>query len=554
MKGQKAFHKSRKLYIISGTILVLIVAGLIFWRNYKYKLVNKKLDNLVTGKSRGLYQISYKNLFIDEAGGNISVENVEVMADSLVYHSMEEQNSTPQNIFHIQVPKLHITGVKTPKALLNKEISAHIIRIENASIEIIMAKGKKENESGLDKLMDPGLYRQLLGRLNSIAADSVVLENSTLTLVDKDSKRIRCKTAGLSLRFAFVAIDSVHQKDSSRILFSKELAIHCNQLDLPFRNKIYTLSVSGFDYSSQTATMHTEHIAIIPALSESDFAKAHKFAKDRFDIRIGSLDVKNIDRRGILNQQFLADTIQLNDASFRIFRDKSYPHDSVDRTHDYPQEAIMRLDLPIFVKNILFNRSYIEYKEKNEKSDSSGKVSFYHVQAALTNVTNMPEYIRRNNIMRLDFKSSFLNQTGFSAVIRMKLNDRKGDFQLDAQLGEMNAVMLNPLVKPVALAEMDKGKINGLRYHLDATNTHAKGRLMLRYEDLSVKLLKIDEDKNKYKRKFFPTLAAGVLIKKSNPMNGELRSGNVDYARDIHRSIFHLMWKSMFTGIKKIVI
>jgi hypothetical protein len=77
---------------------------------------------------------------------------------------------------------------------------------------------------------------------------------------------------------------------------------------------------------------------------------------------------------------------------------------------------------------------------------------------------------------------------------------------------------------------------------------------MIRYEDLSVKLIKKDEGKNKYKRKFFPTLAAGLLIKKSNPMNGEMRAGDVDYTRDIHRSIFHLMWKSMFTGIKKVVI
>jgi hypothetical protein len=390
--------------------------------------------------------------------------------------------------------------------------------------------------------------------LKSISADSFVIDNAVLTLVDRETKTLRCKTAGLSLRFASVAIDSTHQKDSSRILFSKEIAIHCNRLDLPFRNKVYALSVNGFDYNSETATLRTEHIAIIPSLSESDFASTYKHSKDRFDIRIGSMEIKHINRRAILNQQFLADTIELSDASFKIFRDKSYPHDSVDRTHDYPQEAIMRLDVPVFVKALIINGSYIEYKEKNDKSDSSGKVSFYHVQAVLGNITNMPEYIRLNNIMRLNFKASFLDQSAFTAVIRMKLNDRKGVFQLDAQLGELNAVVLNPLVKPLALAEMDKGKIRELRYHLDATNTHAKGKLLLRYEDLGVKLLKKDEDKNKYKTKFFPTLAAGLLVKKSNPMNGELRSADVDYSRDIHRSIFNLMWKSMFTGIKKIVM
>jgi hypothetical protein len=133
----------------------------------------------------------------------------------------------------------------------------------------------------------------------------------------------------------------------------------------------------------------------------------------------------------------------------------------------------------------------------------------------------------------------------------MRLNDRKGNFQLDAQMGALNAVMLNPLTEPMALAKLDRGKINGLRYHMNATNTHAKGRLTLRYDDLSVKLLKKDDNKNKYKTKLFPTLAAGLIIKKSNPQNGETRRVDVDYTRDIHRSIFNLMWKSLYSGIKK---
>ena len=69
----------------------------------------------------------------------------------------------------------------------------------------------------------------------------------------------------------------------------------------------------------------------------------------------------------------------------------------------------------------------------------------------------------------------------------------------------------------MALAEMEKGKITGLQYHMDATNTRAKGKLYIKYDDLNIKLLKKDDEKNKYKTKFFPTLAAGVLLKDSNP-------------------------------------
>jgi len=222
--------------------------------------------------------------------------------------------------------------------------------------------------------------------------------------------------------------------------------------------------------------------------------------------------------------------------------------------HDYPQEAIMRLPFPIYVNKILVKESYVEYKEKNDQSDSSGKVAFFHVQATFANVTNLPAYIKQKNQMDLNFNASFLNETPFNANIQMQLNDRKGNFKIDARLGELNASSLNPLLKPMALAELDKGKISGLRYHLDATNTSGRGRLIIIYSNLSLKLLKKDEDKNKYKTKLLPSIAAGFVLKDSNPQNGKTRIGNVDYTRDIHRSIFNLMWKSLFSCIKQVAM
>jgi hypothetical protein len=554
MAEKRAFHRSRLFYILSGTLLIILTIGFFIWRNYKYKLVNRKLDNLVSGKSKGLYQLSYRHLVIDEALGNISAENVELIPDSAIYLKLIEQKKAPESLFFIRIPKLMISGVKTPRALLNKEISAHIIRIQDADIEIRMGKSRNEKQNDFKTILASEQYRQLLGKLNSIRADSVVLENARLTLVDKDSKNIRCRASGLSIRFAGIAIDSSEQKDSSRMLFSNDQAVHCNQLEIPAKNKVYNFKISGLDYNSQTSLLHTEQIRLIPSQSETEFVNANKYSKDRFNIVIGSMDLVQINRQSLLRQEIVADRLILSDASFRIFRDKSVPHDSVDRTHDYPQEAIMRLSLPLYIGKIIFRNSYIEYKEKNEKSDSSGKVAFFHVNASLKNVTNLPDSIRKNNQMRLHFESSFLNASSFTADINMRLNDRLGRFQLDAKLHEMPAVMLNPLLKPMALAELEKGKINSLQYKMDATNTKARGTVLIKYEDLKIKILKKDENKNKYKQKFLPTLAAGVLLKDSNPQHDKMRVGNVDYTRDIHRSIFNLMWKSLFSGIKQVAL
>src|SRR5580692_5642229 len=146
MAEKNAFHRSRLFYILSGILLIILTVGFFIWRNYKYHLVNRKLDNFVTGKSKGLYQLSYRHLVIDEALGNISAEEVELIPDSLIYLLLIEQKTAPESLFYIRIPKLIISGVKTPRALLNKEISAHIIRIQNAEIEIRMGKSRNKKQ------------------------------------------------------------------------------------------------------------------------------------------------------------------------------------------------------------------------------------------------------------------------------------------------------------------------------------------------------------------------------------------------------------------------
>ena len=545
----------RRIYLIIGVVLLIVcTTGFFFWRKYKYQLVNKKLDKMVTGKSRGLYQINYKNLVINEALGSISAEDIEILPDSQVYQDMAAQHNQPENLFFIKIPRLSVIGVKTPKALLAKEISGHIIRLENPEVELRLAPGDKGKKSGSNLIPGTEIYRQLLGKFKSIQADSVVLENGSLTLVDIESKKIRCKVEGLSVRFSGIEIDSLTQNDSSRILFSNDVSIHGDQIVIPLKNEIYQLSVSGLDYNSKTGKLHTDQIKLKNHFSESSYARMHKYAVDRFDLALSSLDIGPINRSGLLLGQLETESVEMKGLSLHVFRDKSYPHDSVDRTHTYPQEAIMSLPFLIYIRKIRIWDSYIEYKEKNDKSDSSGRVSFHHVQATLSQVTNMKKYIQQNNQMQVQFNASFLDTTPFSAKILLRLNDRQGNFHMDARLGEIDAPALNALLKPMALAELNKGRINSLRYHLDATNTKGKGSLMLQYDHLSVKILKKDDNKNKYKTKVLPTLAAGLLVKDSNPQHGKTRSGEVDYARDIHRSIFNLMWKSLFAAIKNVVL
>jgi hypothetical protein len=551
MRDKKYSRGSLFLYIVSGFIIAGTVAGVLFWQKIKYRLVDRQLTSAISDKSSGLYTLSYKNLIIDEVAGNVSVENVHLGTDSIVYIRQSRDRAAPDWI-DIRIPKLIITGVKTPKALMNKKLEGGSIDIQSAVIELRPEKQKDSAAKQKDgtKLVDL-IYQQVLGNLRSVQADSLLVHNLTFIVRDPESGKLRFNGSGFSCGLSDILIDSAHQNDSSRILFAKEIAVSCRDLSLMSRDKKYKYIFSGLDYNSPTRSFRVSKIRVEPQLSEADFAAAYTYSKDRLDFTLENVDIRNIDRFALFNERLIADSLVVGNSSFKIFRDVSHPHDSVDRTETYPQLALMKLGLPVNVRKLILTHAFLEYKEKNAKSDSSGKLQFFDVHAVFSNVTNIGAPIKENNKMLLDFSSRFLNKAGFHAKMVMLLQDPQGKFTLDAKLDKMDPVDLNPMLQPMALAKIDRGQIQGLSYHLDADKMHGIGKLTFLYSDLKVTLLKKDEAQNKYKTKLFSTFAAGLLVKKSNPDKGETRISRVDFPRDRHRSIFHMMWKSMFTAVKE---
>jgi hypothetical protein len=116
----------------------------------------------------------------------------------------------------------------------------------------------------------------------------------------------------------------------------------------------------------------------------------------------------------------------------------------------------------------------------------------------------------------------------------------------------MPATAVNQLAVPMGLAKIEKGTIRKLSFSFTGNDYRADGPVTIRYDDLGVILLKKDEEDNSLDKKKLASLMAKIVIKKANPgKNGELRTAQVHFERDTKRSFFHLLWKSIFTGVKE---
>src|SRR5262249_25602615 len=154
---------------------------------------------------------------------------------------------------------------------------------------------------------------------------------------------------------------------------SKNLDLLCSQIVLHSKDKKYEYQFDRLEFISQINRFNVGTIRILPQLGENEFAESFKYQKDRYHFVFENLSLLHISRAAFWRKELEADTLVIGQSSFRIYRDISRPHDSLSRVGKYPQQLLTDLSFPIHIGTVLFSHSFIEYKEKNGKSDSSGK-------------------------------------------------------------------------------------------------------------------------------------------------------------------------------------
>jgi hypothetical protein len=536
----------------SPVILIVIgifVLALIAWQFFKYRIVHSNIDKAVAEKSGGLYSVRYEDLSIDEVAGVLHVKNISILPDTILYDQMVKENRNPSVLIRISVPALDILGVRTPKALLTKEIEGGKILVSNPTIEIELDHFAKDSA-----VSDPSkeIYKELLGKFLKIGVDSVEIIHANLVVRERGSKEPIFSGGNVSFLFTGLLIDSAASKDSSRILFSRNMDMEADEIALPSKNKEYRLRVEKIRFTGRDNTIAIGSLRLIPQMGEAEFARSAGKQKDRYDFSFGNVRLAHLDRQALWRKRIEADSLVVGESSFKIFRDLSYPPDTVSKVGKYPQELLMRLGLPIRIGKMVFTNSFIEYKEKNGKSDSAGKVQFFNVQARIENVTNMREAISRDNACVVNFRARFLDRAPVDARLVMLLGNPQGKFTIEGNVGAIDVMALNPLTQPMGLARMEKGRIDNLYFNFSATDSSSAGKLLIRYQDIRISLLKKDKEENKYDKKGLASLAAGILLKRSNPdKGGQARVEDVHFRRILNKSMFNLIWKSIFSGIKQ---
>lgn len=543
----------KKLLILLILVLVL-VAGFFIYKDWRRDFIRKQVPHLVFLESDSLYKISYGDIYIDEINGELIVKELRFTPDST--YKKPGDSSLPLTLLDVYVPELHISGIQTDAAILNKEIIARKIQLSQPVVTMYTnARTDSTVKKEVKGLNTQDLYKVILRKLDKIAVDTILIDGANYAIAKYSKPK--------DTSFAAFAIDAYLYQlnisdststDSTRIMFAKKADLSVKNIIIHDKKGFYHYKFDDVQVHSGERKFAVKNIYIVPLLSEVAFMRAAKWQTDRFNFDFNGVMFTNTDIGQLLEGNLIADSLRIEKSMFKIYRDLSYPRKNDSKVGNYPHQLLSNAPMDVALKNVVIRNAYIEYKEKNPKSDSSGSVSFHNAQATLYNVTNLDEDIARNPICRLDFHCNFLGQAPVDAYLSMYLKHPQGKFAIKGTLNATEATVFNKLTRPMGLASIEKGKLNRLDFDLAGYDYSASGTVRMLYEDLKVSILEKDEGDNELKKKGLISFIANIVIKDANPLkNKSVRIAHVKNERDVQKSFFNLIWKTIFVGVKESV-
>jgi hypothetical protein len=541
-----------KKLIFLLVLVLLAAAGLIYYKKWRSEFLHKKIPELVFLKSDSLYRITYDSVDIDEVEGEIVIRNLQLFPDSTYKKSTD--STLPRNLLRVTVPEIYISGVQTDAAVLNKEVIASKIKLTHPVVTMFNNQRVAKEKDNDPTSTTYKLYEVLLRGLEKIKVDTILITDANYHICQWSTGDTLFSGSKINAQLHHINISDSTSTDTSRVLFAEQASLDVADVVIHSKKNPYNYRLKNIQLLSSERAFAVKSMHITPLLGEAAFVRAAKWQTDRLDFDFYDLLFKQVNVQQLLNGNLIANELIIKKAEFKVFRDKNYPMKKVSLVGRYPQQSFLNIPVNVAFKKVVIEKGYIQYKEKESLTGNSGIVLFDDIYATLHNVTNNPADLRKNGICTVNFKSRFLHTTPVNATLQLYLNSNNGRFAINGTIQSLDATILNQLSKPMALVEINSGTVHSLDFNLIGNDNRIKGIVRLLYDDLKIKVLKKDEESKEYKTKKMMSLMANIVAINANPgKNKPVRIVTVSHPRDIYRSIFNFIWKSIFEGVQKTV-
>lgn len=536
------------------SIFVLIVVSLVgaawyFSRNWK-PIIEEKLTEVVKNATDSLYRLSYDELDLNLALGNVTLKNATLIPDTTVYAQLEQRKEAPDNVYEIKLSALKIKRFGIINMLTNRKLSVKSVSLEEPSVHLTN-KYHAYNDT-LSTKPKKSLYASVKDILSSVNVESIHMDNVSFTYSKIDEgKTADFSVKDIKIQVHDVLIDETSLEDTSRFYYTKMVEVTVPGFTYNLDNGLYMAKFDVLKINTREQNVLLTNVDYKPVMAKAAYFKKLGVNKTMVELHFDTLRMEKLNFRDLLdNQHILAQKAQIKNGHAKLFGDKRYPKRPLNQIGQAPHQKLQRVKNIINIDSVFVENIDVVYGEMSGKYHREGEITFNKAAGVLTNVTNDSVRLSKDKYLKADLRAKVMNSGNLHATFSFDMLSKNGAYSYTGDLKPMQAPAFNKILTPLLNVAIASGNIRSVRFNMQGTDYRSWGDFRFDYNNLKINLL--DQEGERKKKKMLSFLVNQLVINDSNPDANEVyHIGKVNHKRIPEHTFFKNLWQSLLDGIKQ---
>ncbi len=545
----------KRLLIISGIIVALVVVVILSFNEIVAGIIEKKLDNFLEKHPVKNYELTYKRVGFNLVNRSLRIVGLTFKPEKAYLDSLAAtgfSNMIPE----INLGKFIVSGINIQDIINDKVFKITHVKVKKAEVILYKIDGekkpvKKKTEDSVKKTsIIPDSVR--VKGINGLLINNITVEKSRVEIYDYKNKKQIFENQKLEIDITDITLTKSKFNDEFLYPNVGDVMLEISKSAFLTGDKFYKIAFDNLKISLSDELVTIQNFRLKPLYSKKNFSKKLEYQKERYDIIAGYILVTLPDFGKLLSENKLyIDKVILNSANIEIYRDKRVPFPHFKRPL-LPHQAIKKMELGLNVDTVFINNTEFVYEELTNRNNEPLYISFNGLSGEVSNVCNVKEELDKNSRMKLTLKGKIMNKAPFDLKFIFPMKARNDTFVFTGHVyGKVPMKIFNRAVYPASGVTFDNGYLDKLTFSGGANPAYSKGKMTMLYHDLALTI----ENKDKDGQNKFLSWGANVAVRKNNPIQGKpVKEAVMFYERDVEKGFGNYIWKTVFSGLKATMI
>ena len=367
---------------ILSVLILIALAGfaLLYFGAQNY--LNKNLSELIEKKSKGKYELTFKDLHINFSSWGIEINQVSLQPSDSILNTIKETEVSKQ-FYTFSSPNISFNGIKFIQLIFKKKLEIGEILISQPKLKIHGKQSEPENQkNNLNSILQE-LKPLVTKTFRSIKIDKIELVDASYdfyTLLGETKKLSNAENITIGILNFYT--DSLLLPDPTRLFNADDIYLRMQKYQNKLADSIHSISAESITYSLKRSFIEAKNIELKP-INQAISAKSKYY----FFVPYAKLTTTHI------NEFYRNNAIPIDSLIFTDAKIKYWPGQKkvADR-----MESIDEFNLNDLIKDEFSGITIRDFKLKN------AQVKLFRSQTDSTNQQELKNITLKMNDFRLD--------------------------------------------------------------------------------------------------------------------------------------------------------